>query len=153
MAALILYKSATGGVSSALYDQWVGGVGGPGNVVGWNGDPAALRSLYGFAKGGIASGGQYIAGEHGPELIEGIGATRVYPADQTSLLMERLKNGNSPASADGVQELRLQTAAFERMNLLLKELIAAVESGQTISSEETRGLKQHLAHVMSKATK
>lgn len=119
-AAKILYQSATGGVSSALYNQYLPG--GPSDVPGWNGDPAALRKIYGFSGGGVASNGLYVAGENGPEVIEGVGATRIYPADQTSALMARLQQGGDSG----------ETSAL--LKDVLAELRALVRQGGAVAA-------------------
>lgn len=60
-AAQVVYISATGGVSSALFDayndQTMAAFGMPiYEAVGWAGDPAELKARYGFAEGGTISG-------------------------------------------------------------------------------------------------
>lgn len=123
----------------------------PGTAETW----ALQHGLPTFAAGGGASSGLYIAGERGPELIEGMAATRIYPADQTSMIERRL---NSPAANDAligeINELRRQVASADRdrarLAALLERLIDAVDTGTEQTSSDLRGMKQHLSHVMSR---
>ncbi|MFA7241091.1 MAG: hypothetical protein WC091_13360, partial [Sulfuricellaceae bacterium] len=74
---------------------------------------AVAQGLPQFRSGGTASSGYYIA--HEGELIEGMGATRIYPAEQTSHILDRL---------DGGQD---NTALIAKMQVLIEmveELIA-----------------------------
>ena len=122
-AAKTLYMSATGGVLTSAYNQYVGAVGGASAISGWTGDPQDLREYYGFANGGTASSGLYVAGEHGAEIIEGVGATRIYPAEQTSALLAKLNNKGNDNS---------------ETNKLLKEVVielrALVNQGGAVGS-------------------
>lgn len=73
-----------------------------------------LKKINGFASGGTASAGYYLAGEHGPELIHSDSATRIYPAEQTSALMARLQ---SPNESNAVLAAKLD-AVIEELNQL-----------------------------------
>lgn len=77
-AAKVLYAAATGGVSTEMFNRYVGAVGGPEKVTGWSGDPEALRAFHHFAEGGIFTNGVVSQptnfdigemGEAGPEAI------------------------------------------------------------------------------------
>lgn len=68
--------------------------------------------------------------------------------------MRRYFNATPTRSAGGAEtaaEMRKNTAAVERQNALLEDLIAKVESGSDSATLDMRSLKQHLAHVISKA--
>ena len=110
------------GLSAAMIDELYGFAPGTANL--W----AQSNGLKGFARGGVASAGMYIAGEHGPELINASAATRIYPAEQTSALMERL---NSPANqtAELVREIRELRKVVERQAEQLASIRA--NTGQT----------------------
>lgn len=73
-----------------------------------------LKKINGFASGGGASAGYYMAGERGPELIHSDSATRIYPAEQTSALMARLQSPNGDMAAV-LAELRAVKAELEVM--------------------------------------
>ena len=111
-AAKTLYMSATGGVLTSAYNQYVGAVGGASAISGWTGDPQDLREYYGFANGGTASSGLYVAGEHGAEIIEGVGATRIYPAEQTSALLARMSGGDNTETNKLLKEVVTELRAL-----------------------------------------
>lgn len=73
-----------------------------------------LKKINGFASGGTASAGYYLAGENGPELIHSDSATRIYPAEQTSALMARLQSPNGDMAAV-LAELRAVKAELEQL--------------------------------------
>ena len=90
------------GISSVSLDAFMGWQNGASNT--W----AAANGLPGFAAGGGASAGYYMAGENGPELIHADVATRIYPAEQTSALMSRFSNPavNIDALVSEIRELQ-----------------------------------------------
>lgn len=109
---------------------------------------SSVKSLQGFADGGVASAGYYIAHEN--ELIYSDAATRIHPAEQTSVIFDRISRPAANDNGETVIEIRLQTAAIERQNQLLEKILTAVEVSEQANSADLRGLKQHLAHVMSR---
>ena len=96
-AAKVLYQSATGGVDTNLYNQYVTGAAGQEVKNAFAGDPENLRRIYGFADGGMYPGGLALVGEEGPELINFNQGGQVYNAGQTSSLLN---------SGDAVEELK-----------------------------------------------
>lgn len=86
-------------------------------------DGAGLKRLPQFRDGGTASSGYYIA--HEGELIEGLGATRIFPADQTSHLLERLSGGqDNTALIAKVQVLIEKVEELTADNARLAEMVA-----------------------------
>ncbi|MBP6708791.1 MAG: hypothetical protein KA223_06495, partial [Candidatus Accumulibacter sp.] len=112
------------GLSAAMIDELYSFAPGTANL--W----AQSNGLKGFAHGGVASAGMYIAGEHGPELINASAATRIYPAEQTSALMDRL---NSPANNANelLREIRELRKVIERQ----AEQLASIQSNTGTTAE------------------
>ncbi len=97
-----------------------------------------LNSLTGFADGGVASAGAYIAGERGRELIVSDTATRIYPAEQTTALMARLRapDENGAAQLAEIRRLREENARMlEEMN----ERLEAIENHSRRTANATNG--------------
>jgi len=108
-AAKVVYQSATGGVSTAQFDSAQAAVGGDiYQATGWNGDPASFRAKWGFAAGGLHTGGLRMVGELGPE-IEVTGPARYYSTSQTQSML-----GGGTAVADELRQLREENRAQAR---------------------------------------
>ena len=120
------------GLSAAMIDEMYGYA--PGTANQW----ARQNGLKAFAAGGVASVGAYIAGEHGPELIEATAATRIYPAEQTSALMARL---NSPANqtAELVREIRELRKVVEKQAEQLVSIKTSTGATAEILDSNTGG--------------
>ena len=109
-AAKVLYQSINGGASTAQYNAAAAAVGG--NIaaaVGWDGSregAESLRKIYGFASGGLHTGGLRLVGEEGPEL-EVTGPSRIYNAAQTRDL---LNGGSNEALLAEIRALRAEVA-------------------------------------------
>jgi len=82
------------------------------------------KKIHGFAAGGLASAGLYLAGEKGPELIQADTATQIYPAEQTAALMARLRD---PGENSAVLAAKLD-AVVEALDLLRAENRAVVNN-------------------------
>lgn len=76
----------------------------------------SITRVPGFATGGVASSGMYMAGENGPELIHSESATRIYPADQTSALMSRMNNSGDKEVLAAIKEAVVELRALVNQN-------------------------------------
>jgi phage-related minor tail protein len=97
-----------------------------------------------FAAGGVHAGGARIVGEETPEL-EITGPSRIFNAEQ--LLRMVSDAGGQRVNAT---EIRRQTSAIERTGRLIERLAVSIDGSTAENAEQLRGLKQHLAHVLSK---
>jgi hypothetical protein len=113
---------------------------------------ADMNHLPRFKAGGTASSGYYIAHEN--ELIYSDAATRIHPAEQTSMLMARLQNGgDNKALIEEIVKLRTEVAKLLAENAKRTGQVAdAVDNAAAANTDDIRNLKQHLSHVVSKAT-
>lgn len=120
-------------------------IGGVPSIEQWARD----NGLPAFANGGDHAGGLRVVGERGWE-VEATGPARYWSHDQAVNMLSRASDpGSATSSKETVTELRRQTDAIERLNGLLETLIARGDSAA--SSDDIRGLKQHLAYVLAKA--
>jgi phage-related minor tail protein len=124
-AAKVLYQSINGGVSTAAYNAAAAAVGGDiGRALGWDGSREGaekLRKIYGFANGGMHSGGLRLVGENGPEL-EVTGPSRIYSAEQTRAM---LQSGNT-----------------QRLESLVEGLTQEVQRLQDLTRDGTREMRR-----------
>lgn len=147
------YRLATDGSGATLYFPG----GGSHHVDGANA-ASLLTSTYGLngggangtlvrtrAKGGYTPTGLTLVGEEGPELINFDRPGMVYNAGHTRDILA----GTDARKGDS-EELQRQTAAIERQTEAIERLIAAVESGQSKSADDMRGMLQHLTHAISR---
>jgi hypothetical protein len=94
-AAKIVYKSATVGVSSSLYDAAMQKIGAADafemlKMVGYTGDPEDLRQKWGFATGGTISGPE--SGYHLPLNTEFHGVEHITPDSQMADVKKELSD-------------------------------------------------------------
>jgi hypothetical protein len=100
------------------------------------GTPIQARALGGYTPPGLT-----LVGELGPELVNFDRPSQIYTAKQTR---EMLSGGSGKDLAAAVDR---QTEIISGM---IGKLVDAVESGQAVSRDDMRSLKQHLAHTVSK---
>lgn len=100
------------------------------------GIPVQARAMGGYTPPGLT-----LVGELGPELVDFDRSSHIYTARQTR---EMFSGGSSKELAAAVDR---QT---EIVSDLIRQLVGAVETGQVVSRQDMRGLKQHLAHTVSK---
>lgn len=106
---------------------------------------ADVDRLPGFATGGGASAGGYIAGERGPELIVSDVATRIYPAEQTDAILNRMRRpvGTSNETND---LLRRMVDHIAELNRKVANLETAAKTGNENTGDATRILKNVTAN-------
>ena len=140
-AAKVLYLSATGGISTAWYDKYVGAVGGPSKVEGWAGDPAALRAYWKFDVGT-----NYVPRDMTASIHQG---ERIIPAADNRELMGRLRDpagGNLAAKMDALIAKIDQLAAGNQMQAeeVVKGQYGAIQAA-VIEIRELTGLTGKVA--------
>jgi hypothetical protein len=139
----------TGGASEVAY--WQSQIA-AGKSVDWavsaianSAEAQALKSIRGFASGGMHMGGLRLVGENGPE-IEATGPSRIYSAPQTRAM---LANDNSAVVAE-LRELRAENArlskAVERLGSMVKlsdeETRKVIREGNATMAETSSALKK-----------
>jgi phage-related minor tail protein len=155
-AAKLVYQSATGGVSTAQFNNAAAAVGGDiYAATGWNGDPASFREKWGFAKGGIFTNGvvsQPTDFEFG-QMGEAGNPEAIMPLVRTNggLAVRSVGGGSGDSGGETAAAIDRQTTAIERSIETMERMMELIAEGQLQSSDDLRTHLQHVSHIMTRS--